>query len=342
MPSKINPNDWDTFFSATGPRRGGPISIFVRTALVLGVAGGLGYGLYVFNNQLATQTEQRDATTLAGAPTRTAQAFANAIQQTAQSQPTPTANLPIGRVLAQTPLRAEPNEQAQAQGTINPNDRVQFIKSQDVGGQTWWNIRLAERASTTIEGAVQGTTGWVPASVLTAPAAPPVVAAGTAVPAVLPPVSLNGATINLYRDPQTSISVSRDGRWNPQALPTLPLGVFLAPNLDSGEGVVAAKVLEQTQDAAGFGAALTQVAQTLAKPGSQPAISIVGTSAQNLDGSVTFVRVVAGQDITVRGRFVAKPAPGNSVGVVIAFVPDNSYAANEIVLSQITGGAIFQ
>ena len=245
-------------------------------------------------------------------------------------------------MLAQTPLRAKPNVEAQAQDNINPNDRVQFIKSQDVDGQTWWNIRLAERASSTIEGAAQGATGWVPASVLTAPAAPPVVANATAVPAVLPPVSLNGAAVNLYRDPQSSISVSRDGRWNPQALPTLPLGVFLAPNLDSGEGVIAAKVLEQTQDAAGFGAAVTQVAQTLAKPGTQPTVVIAGNSAKNPDGNVTFIRVVAGQDITVRGRFVAIPAPGNSIGVVIAFVPDNSYAANETVLSQITGGAIFQ
>ncbi|MBA3468921.1 MAG: hypothetical protein H0T53_04690 [Herpetosiphonaceae bacterium] len=343
MPSKIDPNDWDTFFSADGPRRSGPIGIFVRTALVLGVIGGIGYGLSMFNTQLEAKKQQTEQTSIALAPTRTAQAFANAIQQTAEAQPTATPNLPTGRVLATVPLRVEPKESAAGKGNINPNDVVRFIKSQNVGDQLWWNISVDERANTSIEGADQGTVGWVPATALTEPSEPPPPAPdGTPVAAQLPPIKLSGASLNLYRDPQTSISVSRDGSWNPQGLPTLPLSIFLSPSLDSGEGVVAAKVLGNAQDRAGFLASVNQVAQVLCKPGTTPQVAITGDAAQLQDGTVTFTRLVGGQDITIKARYLAKPAPGNSVGVVLAFVPDNSYGENEAVLTQIVQGAIFQ
>jgi hypothetical protein len=342
VPSKIDPNDWDTFFSAEGPRRSGPIGVFVRTALVLGVIGGIGYGLSAFNTQLETKKQQTELTAIAMAPTRTAEAFIQAIQQTAQAQPTATPNLPTGRVIVQTPLRTEPNETAAGKGNINPNDVVRFIKSQDVGGQLWWNISVDERANASLEGAPQGAVGWVPATSLTEPSAPPPpVADGTPVAAQLPPITISAAG-NLYRDPQTNISVPRDGRWNPQALPTLQRSVFLSPNLDSGEGVVAAKVLDNAQDRAGFLASVTQVAQTLSKPGTTPQVAVAGDSAQLQDGTVTFTRLVGGQDIVIKARYSAKPAPGNSIGVVLAFVPDNSYAANEAVLNQIIQGVIFQ
>lgn len=342
MPSKIDPNDWDTFFSADGPRRSGPIGVFVRTALVLGVAGGLGYGLTVFNQQLEVKKGQNQQTALALAPTRTAEAFARTLQQTAEAQPTATPALPTGRVLQQVPLRVEPNEQALAKGAINPNDRVQFIKSQDVGGQLWWNIRVDERANPNVEGAAQGETGWAPATALTQPSAPPPPANSTPVAASLPPVTLSGTSLNLYRDPQTNISVSRDARWSPQPLPTLPIGILLAPALDSGEGVVAAKIIGGTQDGPGFQAAVAQVAQTLAKPGTTPQVNPLGNNAQTQEGTVVITRVVAGQEHTIKAHYIAKPAPGNSIGVVLAFVPDNSYASNEAVLTQIVQGAIFQ
>ncbi len=343
MPSKIDTNDWDTFFSADGPRRSGPIGIFVRTAIVLGVIGGIGYGLSAFNTQLETKKEQTEQTTVALAPTRTAEAFIRQIQQTAEAQPTATPNLPTGRVLAQVPLRVEPNETAAGKGNLNPNDVVRFIKSQDSGGQLWWNISVDERANTTIEGAPQGAVGWVPATALTEPSEPPPPAPdGTPVAASLPPIKLSGASLNLYRDPQTNISVSRDGSWNPQALPTLPRSIFLSPSLDSGEGVLAAKVLDNTQDRAGFLTAVNTVAQALCKPGTTPQVSVGGDSAQQQDGTVTFTRLVGGQDITIKARYLAKPAPGSSIGVVLAFVADNSYAENEPVLNQIVQGAILQ
>ncbi|HYF63219.1 MAG TPA: hypothetical protein VD886_10430, partial [Herpetosiphonaceae bacterium] len=175
--------------------------------------------------------------------------------------------------------------------------------------------------------------------------APPPVATevvGTPLPPSLAPVALDGAQLNLYRDPQTSISVSRDSRWNPQGLNELSLGVFLAPAGDSGEGVVAAKVVGPAQDQNGYLAAVGTIAKLLAKPGTQPAVSPLGSTAQSADGIVSFVRTVGGQDFTIRGRYLAKPAPGNSVGVVLAFVPENSYAANEGVLVQIVQGVIFQ
>jgi hypothetical protein len=347
VPSKINPNDWDTFFSSSGPRRSGPLGVFVRTVVVLAVVGGIAYGLSMFNAQLQAKKAVQEQTTLALAPTRTALAFANMLERTAQAQPTAKPNLPTGRVLAQAPLRKEPNEGSGSSGLVNPNDSIYYIESRDVEGQLWWNIQLNERANTAIEGAEPGAQGWVPASSVTQPSAPPPtqpvpVAEGSPVPPSLPPVTLNGAQLNLYRDPKTSISVSRDPRWNPQGLPTLSLGIFLAPAVDSGEGVIAAKVIDQAQDQNGYLAAVGAIANLLAKPGTQPALSPLGTGGQGSDGIVTLVRSVGGQDITVKGRYLAKPAPGNSVGVVLAFVPENSYTANEGVLNQIIQGVIFQ
>ena len=350
MPSKINPNDWDTFFSSSGPRRSGPLGVFVRTVVVLAVAGGVIYGLLTFNKGIQAKKAVQAETALALAPTQTARAFANMLERTAQAQPTAKPNLPTGRVLAQSPLRRDPNNDAPSAGLVNPNDSIFYIESREVEGQLWWNIQLNERANTAIEGAEPGAQGWVPASAVTQPSAPPppvateVVAVGSPVPPSLPPVTLNGAQLNLYRDPKTSISVSRDTRWNPQGLAGLEtsLGVFLAPAGDSGEGVIAAKVIGQAQDQNGYLAAVGAIANLLAKPGTQPALSPLGTGGQGSDGIVTLVRSVGGQDITVKGRYLAKPAPGNSVGVVLAFVPENSYTANEAVLTQIIQGVIFQ
>jgi len=84
------------------------------------------------------------------------------------------------------------------------------------------------------------------------------------------------------------------------------------------------------------------IATMLAKPGTQPAVSPLGSGPDSADGIVSFVRTVGGQDFTIRGRYVAKKAPGSSVGVVLAFVPENSYTANEAVLTQIIQGVIFQ
>lgn len=334
MPSKIDPNDWNTFFSADGPRHRGPLGVLIQSIIVLAVAGGLVYGLYAFNQRLDTQNIAREQTIIALAPTRTAEAFRNSQQQTAEAAPTALPNLPTGRVLATVPLRSDPNETAPARGNLNPNDSVQFIESRDVAGQVWWNVRLAERANTAVEGATVGATGWVAASNLTEPSAPAQNPNNASVQ--LPLINLSGANLNLYRDANTNISVSRDPRWNPQNLPTLANSLFLAPALDSGEGVIAAKIVGKQQDQAGFQAAVNDVANVLAKPGTTPTLN--GSN----EGTITFTRTVGGQDVTMQGRFSAKAAPGNSIGVVIAFVPDNSFGANDAVLSQIVQGVIFQ
>ncbi len=338
MPSKINPNDWDYFFSSTGARRSGPLGALLRTVIVLAVAGGLGYGIFMFNGYLQDQKAQDQTALALRAPTLTAVAFQNSLQQTAQAQPTPTQPLPTSRVLQQTPLRSEPDDAAASQGDVFANSNVQIVKGQEVNGRTWRQVIVVDQSNPA--SAAPGTQGWLPADVLSDPVEVPVAEVPSA--PVAPPVVLNGANLELRRDPSTNISVLSAPNWATQALGNLQLSVFHAPSLDAGEGVVAAKVLEVAQDASGEQTAVQQVTAALAKPGTTPQINVEGANGQTLSGTATWTRTVSGQDYTLKGRFLAQPAPGGSVGVVIAFVPDNSYATNEAVLNQIVQGVIFQ
>ncbi|HEY1016659.1 MAG TPA: SH3 domain-containing protein [Herpetosiphonaceae bacterium] len=347
MPSKIDPNDWDRFFSASGPKHKGPLGTLISTIVVVGFIGALGWGglkfkTFVDQGKLTAQANNTTVALTAG-PRNTA------IAQTAAAAkiPTPTANLPTARVLSQVNLRAEAGEGAAKKGELFPNDIVQVVEAKDVDGQGWISIRLVGDANAA-QGAEAGATGWVIGSALSEPSAPPPVAqtepTATAGPPPVPAVAVPAAQITAYRDQATGITLQRAPSWQPLVLGGIDNNILLAPSQESLEGAVAAKLARPSRDEQSLREAVTKVGQALGKPGTQPQIQAsplnAGGQLSGLSGTMTFVRSFNGQDVTIQAAFEARFISG-AIGVVAAYVPQGSYAPNEQVLKQIANGAIF-
>lgn len=345
MPSKIDPNDWDRFFSASGPKHKGPLGTLISTVMVVGFFGALGWGGvkfkgFVDQGKLTTQANNTVVALTAG-PRNTA------IAQTAAAAkiPTPTPNLPTARVLSQVNLRSKAGEDAPKKGELFPNDIVQVVEAQDVNGQNWISIRVVADANPQ-QGAEAGATGWVIGSALSEPSAPPPVAqaepTATAGPPPVPAVTLAAAQITSYRDQLTGITLQKVPSWQPSVLGGIENNVLLAPGQDSLEGAVAAKLPRPSRDEASLREAANQVGKALGKPGTQPQIQ-AGALADGgvlIAGTMTFVRSFNGQDVTMQAAFESRFISG-AIGVVVAYVPQGSYAPNEPVLKQIANGAIF-
>lgn len=338
MPAKINPHDWDRYFSKSGARRSGMGSTLLQTLIVLVVAGGVGYGLYLFY-QTQTESSARAAqTSTAIAKTRV---VLQAQTQTAiVQQPTAVVSLPSGRVLLQSPLRAAAASDAASSGDVYANSNVAFLESADVAGEAWWHVRVVDQSNPA--SAAPGSEGWIPSSALSAPDGPIVgMPDATAVPQA-PVVVLDNTVFDLRRDISTNISVRADRSWSQQAVPGFDLSVLYAPGGDAAQGVAAAKVLNLPQTSDGMQEALFTLTQALAVPSTVPVVTIISQNNQRVTGTVTWQRMVNGQSFEMQGAFMATPAPGSSIGVVLAFVPSGSYAQNEAVLTQTTQGALFQ
>ncbi|MBM7843445.1 hypothetical protein [Herpetosiphon giganteus] len=340
MPSKIDPNDWDANFSAKGPRQQGPLGVLLQTLLVLGIAGGLGYGVWLLNQSLDEQNAANNATATAVAPTMFARATQRALQATQAAIPTATPNLPLGRSLATTPLRFEPDERSNSKGNINPNDSLQYIESREVNGVLWWNVRLAERANTDLPAADIGTNGWVVGTTVTEPSAPPpVVSDATAVPAGpvdLPTAPIDPSSVILTRNSNTNMSVSHPQAWTEYAIGD-DLAVFFSTASDGEQGILARKVIGKNNDAAGIKSSIEETLNLLAAPNTQREYVINAS-----EGTVKFVRLVRGQEAKMQAFVTVKPGPGGSLGVIVGFVPESGYAANEALLQQMTRSAIVQ
>jgi len=340
VPSKIDPNDWDANFSAKGPRQQGPLGVLLQTLLVLGIAGGLGYGVWLLNETMSEQNAANAATATAVAPTIFARATQRSIQATQDAIPTATPNLPIGRSLATSGLRFEPNERSQSKGNVNPNDSLQYIESREVGGVLWWNVRLFERANMDLPAAELGTSGWVLATTVTEPSAPPpVVADSTAVPAGpvdLPTTPIDPSSVILTRNANTNMSVSHPQAWTEYVIGE-NLAVFFSTAVDGEQGILANKVIGKNNDVAGIRAAIEETINILAAPNSQREYAINAS-----EGTVKFVRVVRGQEAKIQAFVTVKPGPGGSLGVIVGFVPESGFAANQAILQQMTRSAIIQ
>ncbi|MFL5806426.1 MAG: SH3 domain-containing protein [Roseiflexaceae bacterium] len=183
MPAKIHPGDWDRLFAPNAPRRGGPLRALVNVLLTIIIITLLGVGgvfaINYRNNQIATQaaTATAIAPTIAAIRTQTAEAKANATatyvtSRTATAiakQPTPEPSLGAGIVVSGGNLRQEPPGGAVI-GLIWPGDEVFYIQEQQVGGQTWFRIRLIKPASNRSgEGVAAGTVGWASGTLVSPP-----------------------------------------------------------------------------------------------------------------------------------------------------------------------------
>lgn len=183
MAAKIRPGDWDRLFAPNAPRRGGPLralaNVLITAVVIILVGAGSVFAVRYRNEQIASLT----ATQQAIAPTLIAQATARAAAATATVEaraasgtataiakhPTPVPSLGAGLVTNGGNLRAEA-PRGDVIGLLWAGDEVTFLQEQQVGGQTWFRIRLVKPAANRGgEGVAPGTEGWASGTLLTLP-----------------------------------------------------------------------------------------------------------------------------------------------------------------------------
>ena len=183
MAAKIRPSDWDRLFAPNAPRRGGPLRALVNVLVTFLVIALLGAGSVFAINYRNQRNASLVATQQAIAPTLIAEATARAAQATATvaarvaartatalaKQPTPVSSLGAGLVTNGGNLRAEA-PRGDVIGLLWVGDEVAFLQEQQVGGQTWFRIRLTKPAANRGgDGVAAGTEGWASATLLTQP-----------------------------------------------------------------------------------------------------------------------------------------------------------------------------
>jgi hypothetical protein len=172
--AKINPSDWDRLFAPDARRRGGPLRALANvliTFIVIALLGaGSAFAVSYRNQQLAaaSATATAVAPTLIARATQTAAAVANATAtrlaaRTATAvakQPTPVTGIGNGVVINGGNLRKEA-PRGEVIGLIWAGDQVALLQEQQVGGQSWFRIRLVQPAPNRGgEGVAPGTEGW--------------------------------------------------------------------------------------------------------------------------------------------------------------------------------------
>ena len=183
MAAKIRPGDWDRLFAPNAPRRGGPLRALINVLVTIVVISLLGAGgVYAFryrDSQIAAanDTATAIAPTIAAIQTQTVQAEAQATathiaQRTATAvarQPTAEPSLGTGVVINGGNLRKEA-PRGDVIGLIWAGDEVSFLQQQQVGGQTWFRIRLTKPAPNRGgQGVAAGAEGWASATLLSQP-----------------------------------------------------------------------------------------------------------------------------------------------------------------------------
>jgi hypothetical protein len=181
--AKIRPGDWDRLFAPNAPRRGGPLRALVNVLTTLLVIVLIGAGSVFAVNYRNQQIASQNATAQVVRPTLIAQATARAAAATATvearfaartataiaKQPTPVPSLGAGLVTNGGNLRKEP-PRGEVVGLLWAGDEVTFLQEQQVGGQTWFRIRLVRPAPNRGgEGVAPGTEGWASATLLSQP-----------------------------------------------------------------------------------------------------------------------------------------------------------------------------
>ena len=183
MPAKIRPSDWDRLFAPNAPRRGGPlralVNVLITIVLIALLSAGGVYAVNYRNKQIAdaNATATAIAPTIVAIQTQTALAIANATatrvaQRTATAiakQPTPESSLGTGTVTNGGNLRKDA-PRGEVVGVLWVGDQVTFLQEQQVGGQTWFRIRLVKPAPDRGgPGAAAGAVGWASATLLSQP-----------------------------------------------------------------------------------------------------------------------------------------------------------------------------
>ena len=183
MAAKIRPGDWDRLFAPNAPRRGGPlralVNVLVTILVLVLISAGSVFAVRYRNEQVASMTATQQvlaptliaaATARAAAATATVEARVAARTATAVAkQPTPVPSLGAGLVTNGGNLRAEP-PRGNVIGLLWVGDEVTFLQEQQVGGQTWFRIRLLKPAATRGgDGVAPGTEGWASGTLLTLP-----------------------------------------------------------------------------------------------------------------------------------------------------------------------------
>jgi hypothetical protein len=196
VPAKIHPGDWDRLFAPNAPRRGGPLRALVNVLITIIMITLLGVGgvfaIKYRNDQIASQiaTATAIAPTIALIQTQRAAEIANATATRVASrtataiakQPTPEALIGAGIVTSGGNLRREAPAGAVI-GLLWEGDEVNLLQEQQVGGQTWFRIRLIKPAPNRGgDGVAAGTVGWASGSLLSPPTPVPT-AAPVATPA---------------------------------------------------------------------------------------------------------------------------------------------------------------
>jgi hypothetical protein len=182
--AKIRPGDWDRLFAPNAPRRGGPLRALVNMLLTFLVITLIGAGSVFAVRYRNERIESQNATAQVVAPTLIAQATARAAAATATvearlaartatavaNQPTPAPpSLGAGLVTSGGNLRKEP-PRGEVVGLLWAGDEVAFLQEQQVGGQTWFRIRLVKPAANRGgEGVAPGAEGWASATLLSQP-----------------------------------------------------------------------------------------------------------------------------------------------------------------------------
>jgi hypothetical protein len=181
--AKIRPGDWDRLFAPNAPRRGGPLRALVNVLITFLVIALIGAGSVFAVNYRNQRIASLNATAQVVAPTLIAQATARAAAATATvaaraaartatavaKQPTPVPSLGAGLVTNGGNLRKDP-PRGEVIGLLWIGDEVTFLQEQQVGGQTWFRIRLTKPAANRGgEGVAPGTEGWASATLLSQP-----------------------------------------------------------------------------------------------------------------------------------------------------------------------------
>lgn len=163
MPPKSHPSDWDRLFDPHGPRRRGPIGLFVFVSLLLVICGvaffGANIGVKRYDVYAAGQALTATPLWAKYYEGQTATALAKAAKAaTPTPQPEQTTTVVNGGNLRSEP-RIAPNTVV---GQLTTGDVVAILENRTANNQLWYRVRITQAKGAT----AAGTTGWASATLL--------------------------------------------------------------------------------------------------------------------------------------------------------------------------------